>query len=68
MKKIKKIEDNIIEDVRNLFRLKKEIDKTAVKDIRNLFRLKKNMKQSKTESLEILGTFLSIKKKIFTNQ
>ena len=33
-------EENIIKDVRNLFRLKKEIDDTAIKDIRNLFRLK----------------------------
>ena len=36
-----KIEDNIIKDVRNLFKLRKEIDDTTVKDLRNLFRLKK---------------------------
>ena len=41
MKKIKKIENNIIQDVRNLFRLKQEINDTAIKDIRSLFRLKK---------------------------
>ena len=37
-------EKNIIKDVRNLFRLKKEIDDTKIKDIRNLFRLKKEKK------------------------
>ena len=41
LKKIKKIEVNIIKDVRNLFRLKKGIDNTTIKDIRDLFRLKK---------------------------
>ena len=39
LKKIKKL-NNIIKDVRNLFRLK-EIDDTTLTDIRNLFRLKK---------------------------
>ena len=33
------MEDNIIKDVKNIFRLKrKEIDDTATKDVRNLFR------------------------------
>ena len=41
MKKIKKCQKDLIKDVRNLFRLKKEIGDTAIKDIRNLFRLKK---------------------------
>ena len=36
------IEENMIKDVRNLFRIKMEIDDTAVKGIRNLLRLKKN--------------------------
>ena len=40
-KSFKKIEKNIIKDVRNIFRLKKWIDDTTIKDIRNLFRLKK---------------------------
>ena len=38
-------EENIIEDVRNLFRLEKlekETVDTTIKDIRNLFRLEKN--------------------------
>ena len=34
-------EENIIKDVRNPFRLKKEIDDTAIKDIRNLFEREK---------------------------
>ena len=41
LKKIKEIKDNIIKDLRNLFRLKKEIDDTTIEDIRNLLRLKK---------------------------
>ena len=47
LEKGKKIGGNIIKDVRNLFRLKKEIDVTAIKDIRNIFRLKKE-----TEAIE----------------
>ena len=34
-KEKKKIEDNIIKDVRIFFRLKKEIDNTTIKDARN---------------------------------
>ena len=60
-------DENIIEDVRNLFRLKKEIDDTTIKDIRNLFRLKKENKV-KIEYLVILEIFLSMKKKIIKNQ
>ena len=37
-------EENIIKNIRNLFRLKKEQNYTVVKDIRNLFRLKKKLK------------------------
>ena len=44
LKKTKKLEDNIIKDVKNIFRLKKEIDYTTIKDVRNLFRLKKKKK------------------------
>ena len=33
-------EGNIVKDIRNLFRLKKEQNYTAVNDTRNLFRLK----------------------------
>ena len=31
-------EENIIKDIRNLFRLKKELNHTAIKDKINLFR------------------------------
>ena len=40
-------EENIIKDVRNLFRLKRELNYAAVKDIRNLFRLEKEAKAIK---------------------
>ena len=38
--------ENIMKDIRNLFRLI-ELDYTAIKDIRNLFRLEKRLKQLK---------------------
>ena len=31
--------ENIIKDIRNIFKLKKELNYRAIKDIRNLFRL-----------------------------
>ena len=40
-------QENIVEDVRNFFRLKnlkKETNDAAIKDIRNLFRLEKEIK------------------------
>ena len=40
-------EENIIKDIRNLFRLKKELNYTAIKDIRSPFRLKKENKAIK---------------------
>ena len=40
-------EENIIKDIRNLFRLKKELNYTAMKDIRNLFRQEKETKAIK---------------------
>ena len=45
-------DENIIKDIRNLFRLKKNKNYTAVKDIRNIFRQKK-----------LLRIVLSMKKK-----
>ena len=39
--KDKIIEDIIVKDVRNLFRLKKKKNENKIKDTRNLFRLKK---------------------------
>ena len=38
---LKNMEENMVKDVRNLFRLKKEINHTTFKDKRNFFRLKK---------------------------
>ena len=61
----------ITRNFRNLFRLEKEIDDNTVKDIGNLSTLKFGKKKSikdRIEQLEILGTFLSIKKKLFINQ
>ena len=45
--KEKQKENNIIKDVRNLFRLKNEMDDTTIKDVRNLFRLSKENKAVK---------------------
>ena len=44
---------NIIKDMRNLFRLKRELNYTAIKDIRNLFRL-----QSVTKIIETHYIFI----------
>ena len=52
--------ENIIKDIGNLFRLKKEQNYTAIKDIRNLCRLEKETKQLKIKYLEILRVFLSL--------
>ena len=38
----KKIDDNLIKDKKNLFRLKKYTYDTIIKDVKNLFKLKKN--------------------------
>ena len=46
-------EENIIKDIRNIFRLKKEQHYTAVKDITNLFRLKNEIKGIKNKELKI---------------
>ena len=55
--------ENIIKDIRNHFRLKKDQNYTAIKDKQNLFKLEKKLKQLKTAYLEILKIFLSMKKK-----
>ena len=47
IEKDKKTENNMIKDIKNIFRLKKEINDTTIKDIRNLFRLKKEYKAIK---------------------
>ena len=53
-------EENIIKNIKTLFRIKKEPNYTAIKDTKNLFRQKKKLKQL---------IFLSMKKKkIIINQ
>ena len=54
-------EENIIKDIRNLFRLKREQNCPAVKDIRNLFRQEKETKAIRDR---ILGDF----KNLFENE
>ena len=44
MKNLRPGEEKIIEDMSNLFRLKKELNYAAVKDIRDLFRREKGIK------------------------
>ena len=44
-------EENIIRDVRNLFKLKKQIHGTAIKDIRSLLKSKKDNKVIKNRIL-----------------
>ena len=62
-------EENIIKDIRNPFRLRKELNYTTIKDKRNLFRIEKKLKQLKKEYLEIWRLFLGMKrKKIMINQ
>ena len=46
------------EDVRNLFRIKKEIDDTTIKDGRNLFRLKRKIKAIKKTISDIRNIFV----------
>ena len=57
-KKKKKRKENIIKDSR----LEKEKYCITIKDIGNLFRMEKENKAIKDILLEILGTFLSMKK------
>ena len=63
-------EENIIKDIRNLFRLKQKLNYTAIKDIRKLLEKKKKLYQLKMEYLEILRVLLrmKMKKKIIINQ
>ena len=52
MKNPRPEEENIIKDIRNFFRLKKELNYTAIKDITNLFRLEKETKAIKDRILQ----------------
>ena len=44
-------EEDIIKDIRNLFRLEKELNYTPIKDTRNIFRLQKEIKAIKDRIL-----------------
>ena len=68
MKSLNLKEENIIKDIRNLFRLKKEQNYTGIKNIRNPLRLEKKLKHLQTKYLMILRIFLIMKNKIIVNQ
>ena len=53
--KSSRLENNIIKDIRNLFRLKNEINDTATKYMRNLFRLKKENEGIKNRANRDIG-------------
>ena len=55
----RKKEDNIIKDINNLFRLRKETDNSATKDIRNLFRLKKQNETIKDKIIRYIKTLFT---------
>ena len=63
MESLSFVGENIIKDIRNLFRLKKAQNYTAVKDKRIIFRIKKEIKGIKIQYLEILRISLSMRKK-----
>ena len=65
LKNIKR-EDDIIKDVKNLFRLRNEIEHLKILEI--FLNFIKEIKQQKTEWLGILGIILSRKKKIIISQ
>ena len=54
MEKLGLEEENIIKDIRNLFRLKKEQNYTEIKDIRNVFREEKETKAIKDRILRYI--------------
>ena len=54
----KKIENNIIKDVKNLFSLQKEIDDNTTKNVINLFRLKREHESIKNKMIRyIISSF-----------
>ena len=52
----RKRERNIIANIKNLFRLRKEIDKSSIEDITNLFRLKKENETIKNKMIRDIKT------------
>ena len=63
MKSLHLEEENIIKNIRNLFRLKKEQSYTAVKDIRNVFRQEKKFKAIKGRILGDIKNLFEHEKK-----
>ena len=62
-------EENIIRDIRNLFRLKKEQSYTATKDIRSIFGLEKEIKAIKDRILrDIKNIFENEKEEVNYNK
>ena len=62
-------EENIIKDIRNIFRLEKELNYTAIKNIRNIFRLEKETKAIKHRILrDIKNLFEHEEVEIIINQ
>ena len=53
----RKREDNIIKDIKNLFRLRKAIDHSATKDIRNIFRRRRGNKTIKDKLIRDIKAF-----------
>ena len=56
-----RIEENIIKDVRNLFRQKKEVDDNIIKNIRNPFRLKKENEAIKDRITREISNLFELK-------
>ena len=58
-------EENVIEDVRSLFRLKKQLNYTTINDIRNVFRLEKETKAIKDIMLRDIKNLFEHKEEEF---
>ena len=63
MENLRSEEENIIKDIRNLLRLRKELNYAAIKDIKNLFRMEKETKVIKDRILKDIKSLFSVKKK-----
>ena len=63
MENPKPVERKLINDIRNLFRLKKTKLYTAIKDIRNIFRIEKETKAIKDRILEYIKNFFEHEEK-----
>ena len=64
MKNLRPEEENIIKDIRSLFRLKK-LNYNPIKDVRNLFRLEIETKGIRGRILRNINFFLSMKKNVY---